>query len=190
MISTVQGIVQRIGESELIVDIGGVGLRIAVPIPVIEGIERVGETIFLHTYLVVREDSLSLYGFHSERELEIFEELIEVSGVGPRLALATLSYLKPETLQEAVGKNQPEIIARVPGIGQKTAAKIVLHLKDRFEPLDLVQPVELGADSEVLEVLIALGYRLNEAQSAVRSIPQDSPQDVEERVRLALKYFG
>lgn len=190
MISTIQGIVQRIGESEVVVEVGGVGLRIAVPGPVIAQIDRVGETIFLQTHLAVREDSLSLYGFSSNRELEIFEELIKVNGVGPRLALATLSFLKPETLQEAVTTNQPEVIARVPGIGQKTAAKIVLHLKDRFEPLEIDRRVESGADTEVLEVLITLGYHLNEAQSAVRSIPSDAPNDVEDRVRLALKYFS
>lgn len=189
MIASLRGVVQQIGEGELVLEIGGVGLKVAVPQSVLDTAE-VGVPLFLLTELVVREASLSLYGFGSQDQRELFEMLMQVSGVGPRLALAILSHLAVELLQSAVVNDQPEIITRVPGVGRKTAEKIIFHLKDRLKaPMEMIAAVS-ETDTEVLSVLTTLGYSLVEAQAALQSIPHDSPEDVEARVKLALRYFA
>ena len=115
-----------------------------------------------------------------------------VSGIGPRLALAALSTLNPDAIRRAVFHEQPEVFSRVPGIGKKTAEKVVFHLKDRITGVDDLSPLVSMADSdtETLEALVALGYSVVEAQAALQSIPKDAPEDVEERLRLALQYFS
>ena len=146
--------------------------------------------MFLHTYFVVRDASLSLYGFSTVDQRELFELLLQVNGVGPKLAIAVLSYLSPDVIRSAVVNNQPEVLSRVPGVGRKTAQKMIFHLKDRLvAPLEEIGlPSEI--DTEVLSVLTALGYSLVEAQTALGFIPEDAPQDVEGRVKFALKYFA
>lgn len=190
MISSVRGVVQAIGDEQLVLELGGVGLTLHVPHSVLEHSPGVGRTMFLHTYLAVREDALNLYGFSSQDQRELFTELIQVSGIGPRLALAVLSTLSLDSLRMAVGNNQPEALERVPGIGKKTAEKMVFQLKDRiaFAPPAAGPPGEL--DDEVLSVLTALGYSMLEAQSAVRSLDSNGDESVEERVRQALRYFA
>lgn len=190
MIATVRGRVQHVGDNELVVDVGGVGLQVGVPLARLADLPKIGGTIQLFTRLIVREDSLTLYGFDAPETRDLFDQLIEVSGVGPRLALATLSHLSPEVLRQAIGREQPEALAKVPGIGRKTAEKIVFHLKDRMGGMDGAGAPLTGLDTEVLGVLTNLGYSLVEAQAAVQAIPQDAPQDIETRVRWALRYFG
>jgi Holliday junction DNA helicase RuvA len=152
----------------------------------------VGRTVSLHTHLAVREDALTLYGFASEEQRALFELLLGVNGVGPRLALSVLSSLSPDVLRRAVAHDQPEVFHRVSGVGKKTAEKIVFHLKDRVGKeygLGVITAVS-DQDTEVLAALTALGYSLVEAQAALQSIPKDAPADIEERVRLALRYFA
>ncbi len=191
MIATVRGTVERIGPGELVVDVGGIGLRLAVTAGVLQQAPQPGQSIFLHTAFIVREEAISLYGFASLEERQLFDLLLQVSGIGPRLALSILSSLSPELLRTAVGQAQPEILTRVPGIGRKTADKIVFELKDKLEAPALggLQPPS-GADTEVLQVLTALGYSVVEAQAALQSIPAEAPSSVEERVRLALQHFS
>jgi Holliday junction DNA helicase RuvA len=176
----------------LVIDVGGVGYKVLVPASVSEGIDGVGRTAQLHTYLAVREDSLTLYGFATEEQRALFELLLGVNGVGPRLALAVLGSLSPDVLRRAVANEQPEVFNRVHGVGKKTAEKIVFHLKDRVG-----KDAGLGAltalsdrDTEVIAALTTLGYSLVEAQAALQSIGKEAPNDVEERVRLALRYFA
>jgi len=190
MISTVRGVVQQLAAGEAIVEVGGVGLRLLVPRSVVESGAAVGKVIFLHTHLVVREDSLTLYGFPSLEQRELFEVLLQVSGVGPKLALAVLSNMTPDSLRAAVVGGQAEALDRVPGVGRKTAERIVLHLKDKFGAPEVGAPVLIPADTDVLAALTSLGYSLVEAQSAVQSLPADAPQDPEGRVRMALRYFA
>jgi Holliday junction DNA helicase RuvA len=190
MIASLHGIVQHLGDDEMVLEVGGVGLRIAVPRSVIDDTPTIGQPYFLYTRLVVRESSLSLFGFNTPEQRELFELLMQVGGVGPRLALAVLSHLSPDVLRSAVARDQPEVITRVPGIGRKTAQKIIFHLKDRI-PISLeeaIVPSEI--DTEVLSVLAALGYSLVEAQTALQFIPDDAPEDIEERVKSALTYFA
>jgi Holliday junction DNA helicase RuvA len=190
MIASVRGVVQHVGAGEAVIEVGGVGLRVFVPRAVLDSHVAVGKVVFLHTYLVVREDALSLYGFESPEQREVFEALLQVSGVGPKLAMAVLSHMSPEALRSAVAAGQAEALDRVPGVGKKTAERIVFHLKDRFAMPATGGPMLLPADTDVLAALTGLGYSLVEAQAAVQSLPADAPPDAESRVRLALRYFA
>ena len=191
MIASLNGRITDIGENCLTLDIGGVGLKVNVPSMFQEQV-KIGKMVFLHTYLVVRENELTLYGFPSKEEREIFTLLLGVSGIGPRLALVTVSTLEPNAIQRAVFNEQPEVLASVPGIGKKTAQSMILHLQDKIIPTEGWEPVaEMDeVDSQVLAALTALGYSVVEAQAALQTIPQNAPEDLEERLRLALAYFG
>jgi Holliday junction DNA helicase RuvA len=179
-----------LGENDIVLEIGGIGLRLSVPASVLQAAPAVGQPYFLHTHFMVREDSLTLFGFSSLEERELFELLLQVSGVGPKSALGLLSHLKPDQLQAAVVGNQPETLAIAPGIGRRTAEKIIFHLKDRMKaPLGVVESFR-ESDSDVLSVLTTLGYGIIEAQKAVQSFPLDAPEDLESRVKLALQYLG
>ena len=190
MIATLRGEVTQIEESAVTVEVGGVGLRVFVPAPVRSRL-KVGETALLYTHLVVREDALTLYGFETQADRELFHMLLGVDGVGPKVSLAVLSTLTVETVQRAVLAEESEILSRVPGVGRRTAQKIVLHLHGKIKPADALAQVAAMSDrdSEVLAALTSLGYSVVEAQTAIQSLPKDAPADVEERLRLALTYF-
>ena len=190
MIATLRGEIIQVEDHALIVEVAGVGLRVFVPTPLI-GRMRAGEGISLYTHMVVREDALTLYGFESQGERELFTLLLGVDGVGPKVSLAVLSTLSLDTVHKAVMTEQSEILGRVPGVGRKTAQKIVLYLHDRLKPTDALSQLAAlsDKDGEVLAALTALGYSVVEAQTAIQSIPKDAPDDVEERLRMALQYF-
>ena len=190
MIATLRGEISQIEDTAAIIEVGGVGLRVFVPKPLRERM-KVGEAIFLFTQEVVREDDWKLYGFETQADRELFTTLLSVDGVGPRTALAVLSTLNLETVQRAVFSEEPDLLSIVPGIGKKTAQKMVLYLHDRLKPVSGLEQIASmsDSDSEVLAALTALGYSVVEAQSAIQSIPKDAPEDVEERLRLALQQF-
>ena len=190
MIATLRGEISQIEETALILEVGGVGLRVFVPAPLRTRL-KVGEAAFLFTHLVVREDALTLYGFESQAERELYNILLGVDGVGPKVALAVLSTLTVDAIQRAIFADEGEILGRVPGVGKKTAQKMAIHLKDKLKPTDALAGVAAmeDYDSEVLAALTALGYSVVEAQSAIQSMPKDAPKDVEERLRVALQYF-
>jgi holliday junction DNA helicase RuvA len=190
MIASVEGRVTARAQNALVVAVGGIGLRILCTQPLLAG-ARLGEPILLFTHLVVREDELALVGFASVEELSLFEYLITVTGVGPKLALALLSSMAPDSLRMAIGQEQPELIARVPGIGKKTAQKIVLELKDKVGPVEFAEGLAAltEADGAVIDALTALGYSIVEAQRAIQGLPRDVT-DIEERLRRALASFG
>lgn len=190
MIASLQGIVASTARDHVVLVTGGVGYKVFVPFPTLERIDAGGET-FLHTVLIVREDSMTLFGFGTTTEREIFEILLSVNGVGPKLALAILSTLSIDSLRNAVVSERAEILTRVPGIGKKTAQKMLIELKDKMKLGLDTAPVTLFEDinSDVMDALVALGYSIVEAQTAIQSLPKDAPQDVEERIRMALQYF-
>jgi Holliday junction DNA helicase RuvA len=152
----------------------------------------VGRSVFLHTYLIVREDALALYGFTTEEERSLFELLLTVQGVGPRLALAVLSSLSLDVLRRAVTQEQPEVIDRVPGVGRKTAEKIIFALKDKLGGAYTLATLSgvTDFDTEVIAALTVLGYSVVEAQAAVQSIKKDEGESIEDKIRLALQYFS
>ena len=190
MIATLRGEVTQIEENALILEVGGVGLRVFVPAPV-RSRTKAGELLLLYTHLVVREDALTLYGFEAQSERELFNILLGVDGVGPKVALSVLSTMTIDSIQRAVFADEADVLSRVPGVGKKTAQKMALHLKDKLKPMDVLAGMAAmtDKDSEVLAALTALGYSVVEAQSAIQALPKDAPDDTETRLRLALQYF-
>jgi Holliday junction DNA helicase RuvA len=191
MIATIRGEIAQVEDNALIIEVGGVGLRVHVPKPLRER-TKAGEAVFLFTHMVVREDDWKIYGFDSQADRELFSTLLGVDGVGPRIALSVLSTLSLDTVQRAVFSNEPDLLSRVPGVGKKTAQKLVLYLHDRLKPVSGLEKIASmsDADSEVLAALTALGYSVVEAQTAIQSISKDTPDDVEQRLRLALQQFS
>lgn len=191
MIASVAGTILQKDRQGLVVDVGGVGLMVLVPAHLLDR-TSVGEKIFLYTHLVLRQDSIALFGFDSLESREIFTMLLSVDGIGPRLALAILSSLTPDSIRRAIFNGQADIFSRVPGVGKKTAQKILVNLQDRITTEESLEPIAVMSetDSEVLSALITLGYSVVEAQAALQSIPRDAPEDIEERLRLALAYFS
>lgn len=190
MIATLRGEVTQIEENAIVVEVSGVGMRVFVPSPLRDKL-RVGEMVLLYTHLVVREDALSLYGFETVAERGLFNILLGVDGVGPKVALSVLSTLTIDNVQRAVFNEQEEILHRVPGVGKKTAQKIILYLHDRLKPVSGLENVAAmsDTDSQVLAALTGLGYSVVEAQSALQALPKDAPEELEERLRMALQYF-
>ena len=192
MIASVVGILQRKRDETVVIMVGGIGLEVYVPSGTYNAIGEEGQPVELFTELVVREDSLRLFGFLHEEEREIFNLLTTVPGVGPKLAMAVLGTLSPELLANAIHRDDADVISHVPGIGKKTAQKIVLELKGKLLPETI--PAGLAAvshlDTEVIAALTTLGYSIVEAQAALQSVPKDAPDDIEERVRMALSYFA
>jgi holliday junction DNA helicase RuvA len=195
MIRLLRGVVAARGRDHLVVDIGaaagGVGFKVNTPEPTAARFVE-GAAVFLHTYLQVREDALTLFGFESEEELSIFELLLTVSGVGPKAALSILSTLSPDALRLALANEEPALVARAPGIGRRTAEKIIVELKDKIKGpqgnLEVLAQMT-NTDAEVIDALVALGYSIVEAQRAVQKLPREAV-GVEERLRLALSQFG
>ena len=191
MIASLQGKISQIAEDSLVVVVGGIGYRIYVPEQSRHQARR-GETVTLFTHLAVRENSLTLYGFPTQDEVELFELLLKVNGVGPRLALETLSTHSPEVIRRAVVNETEAVFTQVSGIGKKTAQKIILSLEDRVSAeIDFADEPEYSeVDLEVQEALVALGYSVVEAQAAVQSIPEDVDHDLESQLTHALRYFS
>ncbi|MBI1280053.1 MAG: Holliday junction branch migration protein RuvA [Anaerolineaceae bacterium] len=192
MIASIQGVVAATGKDYAVVATNsGIGYKVFVTRSSLDRLHD-GSDAFLHTTLVVREDSQTLYGFDTTTERDVFDTLITISGIGPKTGLAILSTLSLDSLRNAVVAERAEILTRVPGIGSKSAQKILLELKDKFKfGLDTA-PVAAFDDlnSDVLDTLVALGYSIVEAQTAIQSLPKDAPHTVEDRVRLALSYFA
>ena len=191
MIASIQGPVIQIGVDFLVIDVGGIGFQVYVTVQLVNTVRR-GEKVSLFTYLVVREDSLTLFGFQDQEEVGLFQQLIKVNGVGPRLALETLSTHSPDVIKRAVLNKQDEVFFQVSGIGRKTAQKIILSLEDRITFTDemVISPETAGINAEVREVLTTLGYSVLEAQAALQTIPEDAPLDLETRLTIALRFFS
>jgi Holliday junction DNA helicase RuvA len=191
MIARLSGTVWDIGEDRTVIRTGGIGLQVHAPATVLRQLDGVGQPVELFTHLHVRENELTLYGFLTEDELELFRLLLSVSGVGPKVALAMLGTVSPEALRQAVVQDEPAILSRVPGIGTKTARAIIFHLKDKIVSTEVTAaPLLTDADAEVIAALTTLGFSLVEAQTALQNLPKDDDLPIEERVREALAYFA
>ncbi len=195
MIRLLRGSVYAVQNDHLVLNLGGalsgIAVKVHAPVPTLAQL-RPDDSCELHAFLQVREDALTLFGFDSTEELEMFELLLTVNGVGPKVALATLSTLTPDALRLALSSEEPAMVARVPGIGKRTAEKIILELKDKVsQPAGTLETLAqtTDTDGEVVEALIALGYSVVEAQRAVQSLPNDV-ESVEDRLRIALSQFG
>ena len=190
MIASIKGTITYKNDNYLIIETGGIGFKVFCTLETCASAVE-GNSLFLHTHHIVREDGMFLYGFEKIEERDLFIQIISVSGIGPKLGLGMLSTLSAEAIQRAVMNDQDQVFSRVPGIGEKTAKKIVLLLKDKIKPLLQEYGLEAipDSDTDVMQALVGLGYSLMEAQKAVSSIPRDSDDDLEERLRIALQYF-
>jgi Holliday junction DNA helicase RuvA len=190
MIATLHGKIQSRTDDSLIVNVGGVGFRVRATSSTLANLGAVGADVMLFTHLHVREDDLSLYGFATEDELRLFETLLTVSGIGPRVGMGVLSSAPVDTLRVAIAQGNLDVLTALPGIGRKTAQRLVLELKGKIDVSGLGQVGELTPmDEDVMNALINLGYSAAEATRAARSVPSTA-KTVEERVRIALQYLG
>lgn len=200
MISFLRGRPVSCGADYIIIDVGGVGYKVFTPIPAAAALGAEKNEVTVHTYLHVREDAMQLYGFLSENDLEVFEHLIQVSGIGPKAALAILSSMNASSIVQTVVNEQVDALISIPGIGKKTAQRIIIELKDKMSRLDAAKttgipafPVlDAGTAADALQALIALGYNSGEARRALgRITPAEiSSLRTEDLVKMALKELG
>lgn len=187
MIAGLRGRIAGKSVDALLVDVQGVVYRVGTSATSLTEAGNVGDEIELVTHLVVREDVLALYGFARGDELRVFETLIGVTGVGPRLACAILSVMRPETLHTAVEQGNADLIATVPGIGKKTASRLIVELRGKLPESGTSFAAPSSDDAEVIAALRSLGYTLGEANAAVARLQKSPDTTVEERVVLALR---
>ena len=192
MIASVRGVVQDIETGYLVIEIGGVGVRVAVPESILDETVAIGVELQLWTQLILRQDSLSLYGFADSKQLHIFDLLLGAPGVGPKVAMAIISGMSVDGLRHAITSDQPELLSRVPGVGIKTARKIGFYLKDKIDDKQMSAEDSTfnTVDVELLEALTTLGYSVAEAQNAIQDTDVDSADNLEDRIVLALRYLS
>ncbi len=188
MISSLAGTVRYKDLNHLVIDISGVGYKVAVTTDVAFE-ATLSQPIFLWTYLAVRENALDLYGFLERDGLEMFELLITVSGIGPKTALSILNVASPTTLRQAVGSADPSYLTRVSGIGKKNAEKIVLELKDKVSYSEVDTTLNTRGEGDALEALVSLGYSERDAREALKKVSKET-KDAGERVRQALRVLS
>ncbi len=176
--------IARKDPSGVVVDVGGVGYAVTVPISTLSDLPAVGEEVTLYTFTYVREDTLALYGFASEAEQRLFTQLLSVSGVGPKVALAILSLASPDDIRSAIASGDADFIASVPGIGQKTADRLIVDLRDKIEMV--TASGEPRGSQEVIEALVGLGYSRQEARDAAAKATTSDADD-DEILKQALK---
>jgi Holliday junction DNA helicase RuvA len=191
VISAVRGTLEAVGPDWAIVDIGGVSVRVFAPSSTLNRLPPIGQNVRLLTHLHLREDAISLYGFLSPDELAVFEQLLGVSGVGPKVALAMLSAASAEGLRQAIASESVEQLTVIPGIGKKLAARLILELRGKLTVSNGASPpVQRSVDADVADALLGLGYSPADVQAAIKSLPADRALDLEDRIRLALQYFA
>jgi len=191
MIGRLTGVLARKEPPSLLLDVNGVGYELDAPMSTFYDLPATGDRVTLYTHLVVREDAHLLYGFSRESQRQLFRSLIKVNGVGPRVALAVLSGLSEQELITCLAHEDISRLIKVPGIGRKTAERLVIELRDKVDLAGApaaARPVSVPADPvrEAISALIALGYKPVEANRAVSSVPQDGLRS-DEIIRAALK---
>ncbi len=190
MIATLSGIVQAIRHDRVIVEIGGVGYETYVPRRTSTTFS-VGQTRTLHTHLSMRQDSLQLFGFETEEELRFFETLITIANVGPKLALSLLSALTVAEIRGAVIRSDTMLLSSVPGVGRKTAARLLLELREKLALAEIALSADEGDIHEAARTaLVNLGYTTRQASEAVRRLDADSLRTPEDAIRHALKILA
>ena len=189
LISSLRGTLESTGSDWVDIEMGGITFRVNAPSSSIELLGQVGSPVKLFTSLQVREDSLSLFGFDTPEARQTFETLIGISGIGPRVALSILSTFKPEELATAVESGDIKSFTAVPGVGRKTASRILLELKGKLE-LDWGNTIAPALDGDALDALTALGYSPVEAREALSELAEDDTPTTEDRVRLALQHLA
>lgn len=205
MFSYIRGPLTEVLGDIIVVEAGNIGWNIHVPMSVHDGLPRVGEIVKIYTSFQVREDAMTLYGFLTRQDLEMFRLLMGVNGIGPKAALGILSVMRPDDLRMAIISEDAKAIAKAPGIGPKTAKRVILDLKDRIRMEDILPGGDMkeaaglaaaaasgvdGAAKEAIEALVALGYSMTEAAKAVRQVHVTDDMTVEAVLKASLKYLA
>lgn len=188
MIATLEGILEYRGNDSIIINVGGIGFRAYVSGFTLGQLGAVEGKVILHTHLQLREDDVSLYGFASGEELALFRNLVSVSGIGPKVALGLLSALNPQQLVMAIASGNTDLICQAPGIGKKTADRLVVELRDKLEKewKEVALP-SAPESADVIAALTGLGYSLTEAARAVSRLSGSEELSLEEKIRMALQ---
>lgn len=198
MISYIRGTLEDIQENYIVVDCRGIGYQIFISGKFLEKLPTRGETIKVHTYMNIREDEISLYGFRSKQELDVFKILLGISGVGPKVAISVLTALSVQELHLAVASGDVKAITKANGIGTKGAQRIILELKDKLDISDMLDaayedsmksfvPISSDVTGDVILALTSLGYSNSDALLAIRKVENASEMDSEQLLKAALK---
>ena len=206
MISYIKGPLTAIEEDVIVVEAGGVGMGIHVPLSVLDRLPGIGREVTVYTYFQVREDAMSLYGFLNRQDREMFRQLIGVNGVGPKAALGILSTVTPDDLRMAIVTGDAKAISRAPGIGPKTAQRLILDLKDKVSMEEVLGNLALPSDGgasaalgtigmgeaakEAVQALVALGYSNMEANKAVKQVEVTETMTAEDVLKASLRYLS
>ena len=191
MIATLEGTLAYRGEDSVIINVGGIGFRVYVSSSTSSQLGAVKGRVSLYTHLHVREDNISLYGFASSEELALFKNLISVSGIGSKLALAMLSAFNPEQLIVAITSGDIDLLSRAPGVGRKMASRLVVELRGKLEKEweDVALPLA-PESADVIAALTGLGYSVAEATKAISRLPDPDGLSLEEKIRMALQQLA
>jgi len=195
MISHLNGILEHIDKDHVVIDVGNVGYKVHVPSTVLSRLPQTGDKVKLFTIQVVREDSVALYGFINKEERSLFSLFLSVSGIGPKLALALISGFTLDRLVAAIAQADVSLLSSIPGIGRKTAERIIVELKEKISKAYALKPAELGLGmkgdqtiiSDSIAALISLGYTPREARETIMRLNLESAGSVEEVIKEALK---
>lgn len=191
MIAAIEGTLAMRSTDWVIIKVGGVSLQVHLPASTLEQLGAIGEKVQLFTHLHWREDSITLYGFASQQELDLFRMLLSVNGVGPKSALTMLSNLKAEQLAIAIASGDVDLLTQIPGVGKKTANRLVLELKSKLEKGWGGVDTYLSPDNaEIVAALTNLGYSVSEATKAVAALPSSPDLSLEDKVKLALQHLA
>ena len=191
MTAGIHGKLESLGSDWAIIDVGGISFQVYMPTSTLTTLGAIGKEVQLYTHLHLREDNAALYGFTSADELRLFQTLIGVSGLGPKLALAMLSAMNVEKLTMAIATGSSDLLTIVPGVGKKLADRLILELKEKIGAGWITTPAQLAEENtDVLAALTSLGYSVSEANRAVATLPPSSALSLEEKIKLALQYFG
>jgi Holliday junction DNA helicase RuvA len=199
LISYVKGPLIELFEDVVVIECGSMGYEVHVPISVLQKLPGIGKEVKLYTYFQVREDAMCLFGFLNRQDLQMFKQLISVNGIGPKGALGVLSALSPDDLRRAIVCGDAKAISKAPGVGAKTAQRIILDLKDKVDMADILPvPVEVennpssfgGVAGEAIEALTALGYTALEAGRAVKKVELTESMTAEDVLKASLKHLA
>lgn len=203
MFSYIRGLLVEVLGDTVVVESGGIGWNLHVPLSVLEKLPHIGEEVKVYTSFQVREDAMTLYGFFSRQDLQMFQLLLGVNGIGPKAALGILSSMTPDDLRIAILSEDVKAISKAPGIGPKTAKRMILDLKDRISMEDILSSGSVqeaaevpsgvsagGAAKEAIEALAALGYSMSEAAKAVHQVELTDDMSVEAVLKAALRYLA
>ena len=188
MIGRLRGLLAAKHANRVVIDVGGIGYEVAVTPRALVALPGVGEEVVLHTHLHVREDQLALFGFTTGEGRDVFRLLLGLSGIGPKVALAILATLEPDELRRVVASDDADGLTVVPGIGKRTAQKLMLELRAKLDVLEVEPAGAETAAGEVRAALAGLGYARDEIREVMRELPVDLP--LEELLRLSLRELG